>query len=276
MRGPRLAAPFRMLEHRLRLSQAALAWERAWPALWPLLAVAGVFLVVALFDLLTLLPGTLHAASLVGFGLAGVGAAIWGLRKLAWPDRLAARRRIELASGLAHRPLAALADHPSAPLGNQAKELWEAHLRRMAATVRRLRVGWPAAGLGRRDPWGLRAVLAILLVLGAIDAGADWRDRLARALTPSWSAGPTAVAGSFDIWITPPDYTGLPPQFLRADTKGTVSVPTGSALLVQIHGGSGAPRLSIDDQTSDFEAVDKQNFRAQATLTKGKSLSVSQ
>ena len=135
------AAPERLLIRRLRLSRAALAWERLWPTLWPLVCVAGIFVVTALFDLLSLLPGIGHAAVLGGFALAFAGATIWGLRTLVWPDTLAARRRIELNSGLAHRPLAALADRPSVPLDNASAMLWEAHRRRMAAALRQLRVG---------------------------------------------------------------------------------------------------------------------------------------
>jgi uncharacterized protein (TIGR02302 family) len=55
-----------------------------------------------------------------------------------------------------------------------------------------------------------------------------------------------------------------------------VQVPTGSTLLAQVHGGGAVPKFSIDGETRDFEAVDKQNFRAEATLSSGKSLSVSQ
>jgi uncharacterized protein (TIGR02302 family) len=270
------AAPERLLSRRLLLSRAALAWERLWPALWPMLCVAGTFVAIALFDLLSPFPGIIHTVILVGFGLAFVGAAVWGLRTLVWPDALAARRRIELNSGFAHRPLAALADRPSIPLDAASTTLWEAHRRRMAQAVRRLRVGWPAAGLARHDPWGLRAILAILLVVGAIDAGADWRERLVRAFTPGWDGGPPPASASFDIWITPPDYTGLAPLFLRADTEGPVRVPTGSTLLAQIHGGRGQPHLSIDAATSDFDAIDKANFRAQTVLTKGESLTVTQ
>ena len=39
-----------------------------------------------------------------------------------------------------------------------------------------------------------------------------------------------------------PDYTGLAPQFLRADTVGSVHVPTGSTLLAQVHGAGALPR----------------------------------
>jgi uncharacterized protein (TIGR02302 family) len=269
-------APDRLLTRRLFLSRAALVWERLWPALWPMLCIGGFFLVFALFDLSRRMPAPAHTAILIGFVLTFAGVAFWGLRPLVWPDALTARRRIEVNSGLAHRPLAALADQPSVPLDEAEASLWEAHRRRMEAAVRRLRVGWPVAGLARRDPWGVRSVLAILLLVAAIDAGGDWRDRIVRALSPDLGGGSVTAATGFDIWVTPPDYTGLPPQFLRADTPGPVRVPTGSTLLAQIHGGSGLPRLSIDDATSDFKAVDKTNYSAQATLTKGQSLAVTQ
>ena len=267
------------LDLRMRLARAALLWERVWPAAWPALCVLGVLAVVGLFDLLPALPGIAHAAILAAFALAFAAAATWGVRAGrtgAWPDWLAARRRIEQASGLPHRPLQALTDRPSAPLDDSARMLWAAHQRRMAAAVRRLRVGWPIAGLARRDPWGVRAVLAILLLLAAIDAGADWRDRAGRALRPSFAGGAPSLAASFDLWVTPPEYTGLAPQFLRAEHTETVSVPTGSVLLGHVHGGRGLPRLAIDAATQDFVPVDKQNFRVEAQLTSGKQLTLRQ
>jgi uncharacterized protein (TIGR02302 family) len=177
---------------------------------------------------------------------------------------------------LPHRPLQALADRPSAPLDGPASVLWAAHQRRTAAAVRRLRVGWPVSGLARRDPWGVRSVLAILLLLGALDAGADWRDRVSRAFTAFLDGRAVGVAASFDLWLTPPEYTGLAPQFLRAGDSETVQVPSGSALLAQVHGGSTVPRLAIDEAAGDFAALDKHNFRFEATLTSGKLLTLSQ
>src|SRR6516225_1735374 len=266
-------APF---STRLRLARAALLWERVWPACWPALAVLGTFLVLALFDLLPLLPGVLHAALLLGFGAGFVIALAAITRRIVLPDSIVARRRIEQASGLAHRPLQALADRPSTVLDPQAVRLWQAHRRRMEAMTRRLRIGLPAAGLAAIDPLGLRALLALLLLIGAVDAGVDWRDRLARALTPPLSGGSSTLAASLDIWVTPPEYTGLPPQFLRLGSKETIRIPTGSALLAQVHGGNAVPHLAIDGQGREFDAVDKQNFRAAATLTTAKKLEVIQ
>ena len=265
-----------LMAMRLRLARAALVWERMWPACWPAVAVLAVFLILALFDLLPLLPGGVHAAALLLLGLAVAGAVAIACRSVRLPDYFAARRRIERASGLAHRPLQTLDDKPSGFLDPQAARLWEAHRWRMTAAARRLRVGWPVAGLAARDPWGLRAALAILLLLAVIDAGGDWRERLARAVTPSLGGGSGAVAASLDIWVTPPEYTGLAPQFLKADMQETIRVPTGSVLLAQVHDGDGLPRLVVDGQSRDFTAVDKKNFQISTTLTAGKRLKVTQ
>src|SRR5262249_46721412 len=250
---------------RMRLAWAALLWERAWPAAWPPLGVLGIFAVLALLDVLPGLPGWLHVAVLAMLALGFAAAVAWGVRRRSgassWKDPSAARRRIERASGLSHRPLQALLDKPSAPLDRASAGLWAAPRQRMEAAIRRLRVGWPVAGLARHDPWGLRSVLVILLVLAVIDAGADWRERTARALRPSFYARGAAVAGSFDLWITPPEYTGLAPQFLRAGDPGPLAVPTGSTLLAQVHGGSRVPQLAIDGEGRDLQPVDKQNFR---------------
>src|ERR1700751_684037 len=139
---------------RLRLARGALLWERVWPACWPALAAAGIFLVLGLFDLLPDLPGLLHAAVLLGLGAAFVIPLGAAFRKAVIPDRSVARRRIEQASGLEHRPLQALADRPSTALDVQAADLWQAHLRRMEAATRRLRIGVPHAGFAARDPLG--------------------------------------------------------------------------------------------------------------------------
>ena len=261
---------------RLRLARAALLWERVWPACWPALAVLASFLVLGLFDLLPLLPGPLHTVLLLGSGAAIVVALAVITRRIVLPDRMAARRRLEEASGLEHRPLQALADRPITALDPQAAQLWQAHRQRMEAATRRLRIGFPAAGLAGIDPFGLRAVLAMPPLIGAIDAGVDWRDRLMRALTPPFSGGSPALAASLDIWITPPEYTGFAPQFLRPKTTETIRVPTGSALLAQVHGGSAIPRLAIDGEGHISRPSTSKTFGAAATLTSGKQLKVSQ
>jgi uncharacterized protein (TIGR02302 family) len=270
------SAPIRLLTTRLRLARAALVWELVWPAAWPALGLVGAFLILALFDVLPSLPGLAHTLVLVAFALVIAAAAAHGAWRIAWPDRAAARRRIELSSGLPHRPLLALGDRPGTALGPDGDALWAAHQRRVLASLRGLRIGWPRSAIARHDPWGLRSVLAILLVIAAIDAGPDWRDRVAHALTPNFGPGTPAVAASFDLWVTPPDYTGLPPQFLRAGARDPVKIATGSTVIAQVHGGDAVPRLTVDKDTHKFDKVDQQNFRVGTTLTVGSRLTLSQ
>jgi uncharacterized protein (TIGR02302 family) len=271
-RSPIATRPFAI---RLQLARAALWWERVWPAAWPAVMILGIFGVLALFDLLPILPPLLHAALLLGFGAAFI-VALGAVRAVGLPDRMAARRRIERASGLAHRPLQALMDRPSRPLDAPAARLWEAHLRNMAATAGRLRVGLPAAGLAARDPWGLRAMLAMLLLLSAVDAGGAWRQRLERAVVPLLASGAPAVRPSLEIWVTPPQYTGLPPRFLRPGIPLPVPIPIGSTLLAQVHGGSAAPALTIDGARRTFKAIDKEDFEVETKLARGRLLTVRQ
>ena len=270
------AEPFRpedLLVLRMRLARAALLWERVWPACLAGTLPSRRFRVVVLFDLLPGLPGIAHAAILALIAVAVAAAAVWGMRTArrgGWPDMLAARRRIEQASGLPHRPLLALSDRPSAPLDESARLLWAAHQRRMAAVLRRLRVGWPIAGLARRDPWGLRSMLAILLLLAVIDAGADWRDRAFRAFQPSFAGSAASLASSFELWVSPPEYTGLAPQFLRADVAETVPVAIGSMLLGQVHGG-GECRVLRSTRQAGFHRDRQAEFpcRAEADRRQG-------
>ena len=119
----------------LRLAGAALLWERLWPRLWPAIAVVGVFVAVALLDVLPALPGWLHVLVLLAFLAAFAGALRYGVAGFRPVDRAAARGRIERDSGLDHRPLGALDDRLATGTETPAvRSLWEAHLRRMAAT----------------------------------------------------------------------------------------------------------------------------------------------
>ncbi len=272
------APPSTPLKRRLGLAAGAVLWERLWPALWPTAAVLGVFLALALFDLPSRLPSGLHWALLALTVTLVTIALLDAARRFRFPNRDAARRRIETASGLRHRPLTALQDKLVGGASDPATAaLWQAHQTRMAEAARHLRIGMPAAGLVRRDPYALRVALGLVLLLGAIDAGPDWSSRLVRALSPGLSAPGAAAAISLDIWVTPPEYTGLPPQFLATGaTADPVTVPAGSAVLAQVHGGRNAPRLKVDEHASDFERIDEHNFKGAATLTAGKRLTVEQ
>jgi uncharacterized protein (TIGR02302 family) len=265
------------LERRLRLAGAAILWERHWPSLWPMLGLAGLFLVLAEFDLLPRLPGWAHLAILGVLGLGILYAGWHALRSFVRPHRETARRRIEQASGLQHRPLTALDDRMSATIDPASDALWRAHRARMLKVVRRLRVGTPRAGFARRDPYGLRAAILLLLLIAGLDAGDQWGARLLRAVKPSFAATVAAAPATLDVWLTPPAYTGLAPQFLQRDRAvETIAVPTGSTLLAQITGGRDTPKLKVDGDATEFARVDAKSFKLGATIASGSRLTVEQ
>jgi len=266
------------LRRHMVVAALALLWEGLWPALWPVTGVLGVFVALALFDVPARLPNSLHWSLLVVTVAALMVAGFDAARRFRLPGRDESRRRIETASGLAHRPLTALEDRlVSGAEDTASAALWQAHLARMAEAARRLKIGVPAAGLARRDPCALRVALGLVLLLGAIDAGPDWSQRVLRALSPGLAPVGAAAQASLDIWVTPPDYTGLPPLFLSASARGTpVAVPVGSTVLAQVHGGRNAPRFKLDAEATDFTQIDQHNFKVAATITTGKRLAVEQ
>ncbi len=271
--GRRLRA---YLRRRLRLAGIALLWEQLWPAAWPALFVAGAFAALALSDLLPLLPGWAHLLVLAFFAAAFLAAAVRGARQLHLPARREAERRLERESHLPNRPLEALDDRPAAAhLSDGQRELWRAHLARMAAPLKNLKVGTPHAGLAKRDPYGLRVIVVLALLLAILDARGDsWR-RLLRAATPAFPAV-VAAEPALDAWVTPPAYTGLPTVVLAKSRGGVpepaepgeVTVPTGSTLFAQVHGGASRPNLKLDQTAQPFAPISGDSFEIRATLEK--------
>jgi uncharacterized protein (TIGR02302 family) len=271
---------------RLALAWLALFWERLWPSLWPFLGVLSLFAALALSDILPDLSFAVHASILALFA-AALAWSGWRLARAALlPGRLEARRRLERDNALDHRPLAALEDRLAAGKDDRfAEALWQEHRRRLIERMQRLKVALPSPGSARRDPLAVRALVVLML---AVALGASWYDflpRVKRALTPSGESAAEAAASAMEMWITPPDYTGLAPIFVRAGerpaaaaksepAKQALRAPAGSKLLAQVHGRVGAPRLRIGDSDRDFTAVDETTHRIEMVLQQGGALSV--
>ena len=182
--------------------------------------MAGLFVCVALLDLPRMLPPWAHITLLAVTFLLIAVLLFRNLRNIRAPDDKAADRRLEIASGLTHRPLSVLTDRPSrgnAGPDTAAVALWQAHLIRAARQVHRLRIGAPHPGLARRDPRALRAALLVALVAAFGIAGEDAPSRLAQAMEPTLPRPQAPLATELQAWITPPAYTRLAPIFLKQD-----------------------------------------------------------
>jgi uncharacterized protein (TIGR02302 family) len=264
----------RRLARGRRLARWALAWEEAWPRLWPVLGVVGLFLLAALSGLFFHLPGWLHLLALLGFALALGWAVQRGLRGFMVPLTAAADRRLERESGLSHRPLSTLSDHPATDSDPMSLALWQVHRARAAAAVERLKVGLPRPGLPARDRRGLRLGLLVALVAALGVAGAEAPERLRRALQPAFGAPVPPPSLRLEAWISPPAYTGAAPVFLPP-AGGSVTVPAGSRLQVALSGGrGGVPELRLGETVAPFRALDAGSFTAEAPLDAGARIGV--
>ena len=258
----------------MRLARWVLVWERLWPGLVPPLSLAGFALALALFGVFAWLPGWLHLLALIGLA-AGFAALSWrAVRRVVWPGPEEAARRLERDSGLAHRPLAAMTDRlgsdGSDPMG---RVLWDIHRRRMAALAGRLRLGLPHPGMAALDPWGLRAVVPLLLVVAAVTAGSRGPARLAAALSPHVES--LGLTGRVKVWITPPAYTKLPPMVLGSN-QGQVIVPAGSRVTAILSGGWGRADLVIGGRDHPFRPQGNDSQRVGHVTVHGDRIAVRQ
>lgn len=281
---------------RLRLARLALAWERLWPALWPATGILGLFLAVALSGFVPALGGWTHSALLLAFAAAFAVALARGLAGLRLPDRDEAIRRLERDSGLPHRPLGSLDDVlAGGPADPATAELWRVHRERLLAQSRKLRVRAPHPHLSARDTVGLRAVVGILLFIAATASWGDWRARLSAAATPRFEAGTPAAAPVLDIWVTPPEYTGLAPMFLKPEAPAAAAgeepaetgraasgpapalpVPAGSTVLARVSGGASVPTMEAGAGRTPFEQVEPGSYEITQPVAGGTAITVEQ
>src|SRR5262245_34631348 len=244
----------RSLERKVTLSRWALLFEALWPRAWVLIGLVGLFMAVSLLGLWARLDELTHKIVLGLFGLA-VLAALLALARVRWPTREEAIRRVEGASGVKHRPASSYEDTLTLNAEDaRTAALWRAHRQRLAQLLGKLRVARPAPRTDRYDPFAVRALLLLAVLLLLMAAGDSTSDRL-------WAAfrfGPLAKGAEarLDAWVTPPAYTGKAPIMLADGSHGgwqQAERPTGGAyeipdksLLVIRASGSGVGALTLE------------------------------
>jgi len=275
------------IERRIRLARVLLVWERLWSGVWAAASLFGLLIAAALFGIFENLPLGAHWALLAAFSIL-IATALWnGLRGFSLPDRAEALQHLETASGLTHHPLSAYEDTPAPGSGDYA--LWQAYQNWVATRLNQLKIGFVTPGLSLRDPYGLRAIVILLLVIGFVGTEPGQSTRIVDAFFPgSGSAGAITI----EAWITPPGYTGKQPIYLEqggdatnpdfkpVGPKDTIKVPVGSILSLRAHGLRDAPSLETSEadrgRPEPLTSLGSDNFSIDTKITASAEFSLTQ
>lgn len=267
-RGSRTeAAPLGRLERAVLRAKAALIWEAAWPRLLPVLTVTGLFVALSWFGVWRMVPDLMRLAMLGLFAVA-LAYSLIRLLRFELPEETTAVHRVEVRSGLDHRPASGLRDTLSEVSDDPAaRALWAAHRKRLLSQMRDLRAGAPDPQMARRDPNAWRFVVPVLLAAAFFVANGEYVTRIGEAFNAVETPVPATVSARIDAWIDPPSYTRQPPVFLtreRAEADIAMadalrpSVPEHSVLTVRVVAET-APRVSVVDDdgiTTELEPVE--------------------
>lgn len=228
----------------LRLTRAGMVAERALRAFWPVWTIA--FLTMAAFAF-----GIASVLSLVGLwvmlGAVGLMLAVTiagGLIRFRLPSRDEALARLDQT--LPGRPISALLDQPAIGGDDPATQsVWAAHLRRMEARAALARAPEPDLRLSRQDPFALRYIAATALAMAVLFGSMGRMGEMGDAV--SLGGGAAIAAGpSWEGWVEPPPYTGLPSLYLNEILADGFQVPQGSRITLRRYGDQGSIGIVTD------------------------------
>ncbi|MEM1233664.1 MAG: DUF4175 domain-containing protein [Pseudomonadota bacterium] len=234
-----------------RRTEATIGWtrlgmvaERVTQAFWPLWSVIFFALGALMLGFPWEMPLEGAWAVIAATGIGGLWALWRGGRLFRWPARAEAEARLD--GTLKGRPLRTLKDSLAIGGGDDAAEaVWAAHRDRMRETAKSAKAVAPALQVSRRDPFALRYVAVLILAVGLL-FGSILRVGQVGDLAPG--AAQAALGPSWEGWVEPPRYTGLPTIYLPDVTEPEIEVPQGSSITLRLYGEVGA--LTVEESIS--------------------------
>ncbi|WP_367647210.1 TIGR02302 family protein [Ruegeria arenilitoris] len=224
----------------LWLTHAGMLAEQVLRAFWPFFTISMAILAALMLGLQDLVG--VEIVWIVGaLALLGLLAAlVLGGRRFHVPSRTEALMRLD--ASLPGRPIQALMDDQAiGAMDADSVALWRAHQTRMAQRAAQAEPVKPDLRLADRDPYALRYSALLALVIAGL-FGSFWRIGSVAEMAPG-----AAIAGqgpSWEGWVEPPRYTGLPTLYLADQTDPTLSIPQGSRITLRFYGEVGAHSLT--------------------------------
>ncbi|MDU8926140.1 TIGR02302 family protein [Alisedimentitalea sp. MJ-SS2] len=219
------------------LTRAGMLAEQVTRGFWPVwsvvLAVLGA-LMLGVQDLVA--PWVVWTIAVLA-ALAVLVFVLRGLWRFHWPHRAEAIERLDRT--MPGRPIQAVLDDQVIGAEDAAsRTVWQAHQMRMQTRARMARAVRPDLRVSARDPFGLR-YMALLTFLVALLFGSLWKVSSVSELTPGGVAH-AAAGPSWEGWVEPPSYTGLPVLYLADIAEDAFAAPSGSRITLRLYGEPGA------------------------------------
>ncbi len=242
-RDPKTSA-FQRLIWPLRLTRLGMVAERLVRSFWPVWTLLFVLLAAAAFGAGSLLPPSWGWPALGITALILLVFVAYGVRHYRHPTRDEALVRLD--STMPGRPITTLMDTPAVGGDDPAsRSVWAAHVRRMADRAASARAPEPDLRLSQRDPYALRYIgataIAMALMFGAFSRVGEVGEVPLGAGAATASSGP-----SWEGWVEPPLYTGLPSLYLNDITADQFEAPLGSEITFRAYGAPGDITLRTD------------------------------
>ncbi|MBF9057792.1 DUF4175 family protein [Rhodobacterales bacterium HKCCSP123] len=254
----------------LRLTRAGLFAERATRAFWPAWSLALATIACFAFGVPARVPPSLLWGGLGFVALLLVWTIARGMMRFRIPTREEALDRLDRT--LPGRPISALLDQPAIGASDPATQsVWAAHLQRMEARTATARAPEPDLRLSRQDPYALRYVaataFAMALLFGTLGRVSEVGDVVTLGAGPAVASGP-----SWEGWVEPPIYTGLPSLYLNEITAETFETPQGSRITFRSYGEPGS--ISITTDVGPMPAEDADAYAQSVTVERSGSFTV--
>ena len=274
---PQDARLFQILRRRRFLARLVMTGEWLTACLWRPICWTIAYIGMALLNL----PGFLGpkgAMLLLGLYLAGLAVLlIRDLRLFRAPSLPEIDRRIEQAGRLRHRPLAALDDSLANHKDSRTRTIWDISQARLKRAMQNVRVPRPRPMMAELDPSAFRMVALILLLAGLVVAGGDAGDRLRAGFAPYRPASTARQEPTVALWITPPEYTGLPElRITEGRSDKPVEIAEGSRIRLRIAGGWGKPRLEMGEENLALTQAEDKVWALETGIAEGDRLVVRQ
>ncbi len=228
----------------LRMTRLGMVAERAVRAFWPVWTLAFIVFAALAFGAGSLVAPTVAWSVLSLVSLALIALLVLGIRRFKVPTYTEALQRLDAT--MPGRPITTLLDTPAVGGTDPAsRSIWATHVARMAIKAASARAPQPNLQVSRNDPYALRYVgavaLAMALLFGGLSRIADVGEVPLGAGAAEASSGP-----SWEGWVEPPLYTGLPSLYLNDIFTEGFEAPLGSEITLRAYGAPGEITLRTD------------------------------